>query len=66
MESNHDFFRFASKHKNTILINWEKLLRYNSGKEKVPWMISKPVPIVDTEVLHDDISYEEDNEEDYE
>jgi Type II restriction endonuclease EcoO109I len=29
-------------------IDWEKLLRFNSGKDKVPW-ISKVVPVISTE-----------------
>jgi hypothetical protein len=29
-------------------IDWEKLLRYNSGKENVPWM-SKLVPVMSIE-----------------
>lgn len=29
-------------------IDWEKLLRFNSGKDKVPW-ISKVVPVIGTE-----------------
>src|SRR6266566_9225547 len=39
-------------------INWEKLLRFNSGKEKIPW-ISQVVPVVSTEVDEE----EEENED---
>ncbi|HZU65643.1 MAG TPA: PmeII family type II restriction endonuclease [Ktedonobacteraceae bacterium] len=40
-------------------IDWEKLLRFNSGKEKIPW-VSKVVPVSIIEVEDDN------NIEDYE
>ncbi len=40
-------------------INWEKLLRYNSGKEQVPWV--KVATVVGVE---DENNEEDDTEED--
>jgi hypothetical protein len=42
-------------------IDWEKLLRFNSGKDKVPW-ISKLVPVISTEDQDDDSSDDESDE----
>ena len=42
----HDFLNNFGNPDGTI--DWEKLLRYNSGKENVPW-VSKIVPVISTE-----------------
>ena len=34
-------------------IDWEKLLRYNSGKDKVPW-VAKVIPVTTAEDQDDD------------
>ncbi len=43
-------------------INWEKLLRYNSGKEKVVW-ISPVAPITNVEIQEEN---DDTNPEDFE
>jgi len=42
----HDFLNNFGNPDGSI--DWEKLLRYNSGKENVPW-VSKLVPVISTE-----------------
>jgi Type II restriction endonuclease EcoO109I len=41
-------------------INWEKLLRYNSGKDKVPWVF-KVIPVTSAEDVDDDSNEDEDD-----
>jgi Type II restriction endonuclease EcoO109I len=50
-------------------IDWEKLLRYNSGKDKIPW-VTKVIPVTspedqENESIDDDVSEVDYSNEDY-
>ncbi len=55
----HDFLNNFGNPDGSI--DWEKLLCFNSGKDKVPW-ISKVVPVISTEDQDDDSSDDESDE----